>query len=109
MANKFRKNDKVKVIAGKEKGKTAQITSFILKSNRVLLSGINLVKKSIKPNKLEPDGGIVQREASIHISNISHIDSKTGLRSKVGFKLLENGQKVRYLRKTGQLMDNKKS
>jgi len=109
MANKFRKNDKVKVIVGKDKGKIAEIINFVSKSNRVLLSGINLVKKSTKPSKLDPDGGIVQREASIHISNISHIDSKTGLRSKVGFKFLQSGQKVRYLKKTGQLIDNEKS
>jgi len=109
MASKFKKKDKVIIIAGKEKGKVSEITSIIRKSNRVILSGVNLIKKSVKPSKLEPDGGIVQREASLHISNISHIDSKTGFRSKVGFKLLQDGKKARYIKKTGQLIDNEKS
>ena len=108
MANKFKKNDKVKVIAGKDKGKVSEIINFIPKSNKVILNGINLVKRHTKPNKLNPEGGIVQKEMPIHISNIMHIDPKTNSAVKIGFKFLEDGKKVRYLKKTGELIDNKK-
>ncbi len=108
MANKFKKSDKVKVITGKDKGKVSEIVSFIPKSNKVILNGVNLVKRHTKPNKLNPEGGIVQKEMPIHISNIMHIDPKTNSAAKVGFKFLEDGKKVRYLKKTGELIDNKK-
>lgn len=108
MANKFKKNDKVKVITGKDKGKVSEIINFIPKSNKVILNGVNLVKRHTKPNKLNPEGGIVQKEMPIHISNIMHIDPKTNSAVKIGFKFLEDGKKVRYLKKTGQLIDNKK-
>ena len=108
MANKFKKNDKVKVITGKDKGKISEIINFITKSNKVILNGVNLVKRHTKPSKLNPEGGIVQKEMPIHISNIMHIDPKTNSAVKIGFKFLENGKKVRYLKKTGELIENKK-
>jgi len=108
MANKFKKNDKVKVITGKDKGKISEIINFITKSNRVILNGVNLVKRHTKPSKLNPEGGIVQKEMPIHISNIMHIDPKTNSAVKIGFKFLEDGKKVRYLKKTGELIENKK-
>ena len=108
MANKFKKNDKVKVITGKDKGKISEIINFITKSNRVVLNGVNLVKRHTKPSKLNPEGGIVQKEMPIHISNIMHIDPKTNSAVKIGFKFLEDGKKVRYLKKTGELIENKK-
>ena len=108
MANKFKKNDKVKVITGKDKGKISEIINFITKSNKVILNGVNLVKRHTKPSKLNPEGGIVQKEMPIHISNIMHIDPKTNSVVKIGFKFLEDGKKVRYLKKTGELIENKK-
>lgn len=108
MANKFKKSDKVKVIAGKDKGKISEIIDLIPKVNKAVLSGVNLVKKHTKPNKSNPEGGIVQKEMPIHISNIMHIDPETNSSAKIGFKFLEDGKKVRYLKKTGKLIDNKK-
>ncbi len=108
MANKFKKNDKVKVITGKDKGKISEIINFITKSNKVILNGVNLVKRHTKPSKLNPEGGIVQKEMPIHISNIMHIDPKTNSAVKIGFKFLEDGKKVRFLKKTGELIENKK-
>ena len=108
MGNKFKKNDKVKVITGKDKGKVSEIVNFIPKSNKVILNGVNLVKRHTKPSKLNPEGGIVQKEMPIHISNIMHIDPKTSSAVKIGFKFLEDGKKVRYLKKTGELIENKK-
>jgi large subunit ribosomal protein L24 len=108
MANKFKKSDKVKVITGKDKGKISEIIGFIPKSNKVVISGVNVVKRHTKPNKFNPEGGIVQKEMPIHVSNIMHVDLKTNSVSKIGFKFLEDGKKVRYLKKTGELIDNKK-
>ena len=108
MANKFKKSDKVKVITGKDKVKISEIISFIPKSNKVVIGGVNIVKRHTKPNKFNPEGGIVQKEMPIHVSNIMHVDLKTNSASKIGFKFLEDGKKVRYLKKTGELIDNKK-
>jgi large subunit ribosomal protein L24 len=108
MANKFKKSDKVKVITGKDKGKISEIISFIPKTNKVIVGGVNVVKKHTKPNKFNPEGGIVQKEMPIHVSNVMHVDLKTNSASKIGFKFLEDGKKVRYLKKTGELIDNKK-
>jgi large subunit ribosomal protein L24 len=109
MANKFKKNDKVKVITGKDKGKISEIISFTPKNDKVILNGVNLVKRHTKPNKLNPEGGIVQKEMPIHVSNIMHIDPKTNSAVRIGFKFLKDGRKVRYLKKTGELIDNKKA
>ena len=108
MANKFKKSDKVKVITGKDKGKISEIISFIQIFNKVVIGGVNIVKRHTKPNKFNPEGGIVQKEMPIHVSNIMHVDLKTNSASKIGFKFLEDGKKVRYLKKTGELIDNKK-
>ena len=108
MANKFKKNDKVKVICGKDKGKIAEIISYFPKDNKVILGGVNLVKRHTKPNKLNPEGGIIQKEMPIHISNIMHIDPKTNSVTKIGFKKTKNGNNARYYKKSGELIDNKK-
>ena len=103
MASKFKTNDTVKVIAGSEKGKVSQITKIYPKSLKVLLNGINLVKKHTKPSKVNPEGGILKKEMPIHISNISHIDLKSKIVTKIGFKLLENKKKIRFYKKSGEL------
>ena len=108
MANKFKKNDKVKVISGKDKGKISEIVSYFPKDNKVILNGVNLVKKHTKPNKINPEGGIIQKEMPIHVSNIMHVDPKTNSVAKIGFKKTEKGNNVRYYKKSGELIDNKK-
>jgi large subunit ribosomal protein L24 len=105
MANRFKKNDKVKIITGKDKGKVSEIVNFIPKSNKVVLNGLNLVKRHTKPNKLNPEGGIVQKEMPIHISNIMHIDPKTNSAAKIGFKFLDKGKKVRSSKRSGIVFD----
>lgn len=107
MASKFKKNDTVKVMTGSEKGKISQITKVYPKSSKVLLSGINLVKKHTKPHKANPEGGILQKEMPIHISNISHVDSKSKITTKIGFKILNNGKKIRFYKKSGEFLSNK--
>lgn len=83
---KLRVNDEVQILAGKDKGKKGKIRSINLKTNRVFVDGVNLVKKTIKPNQANQDGGIVDIEQSIHISNVALVDSKTGKPTRVRIK-----------------------
>jgi large subunit ribosomal protein L24 len=106
MANKFkiRKGDNVIVTAGKDSGKTGEVLRLDTNTSRVLVRGINIVKRHTKPSQATT-GGIMEREASIHISNVAHIDPKTNKASKVGYRLLEDGRKVRFARSSGEVID----
>lgn len=97
--------DKVVVIAGKEKSKSGRILKVFPKEGRVIVEGINIVKRHTKPNMANPDGGIVEKEAPIHVSNVALADPKTGKATRVGYKLLEDGKKVRYAKKSGETID----
>ncbi|GKV66321.1 MULTISPECIES: 50S ribosomal protein L24 [Sporosarcina] len=99
-----KKGDKVMVISGKDKGKTGVILTAYPKKDRVLVEGINIVKKHTKPNQENPQGGIVSREAAIHVSNVMVIDPKSGEPTRVGYKL-EDGKKVRIAKKSGEALD----
>lgn len=99
-----KKGDKVKVITGKDKGKEGVILSAFPKKDRVLVEGVNIVKKHVKPNQLNPQGGIVTKEAAIHVSNVMLIDPKTGEPTRVGTKI-EDGKKVRVSKKTGNVIN----
>lgn len=87
-----KKGDKVVVISGKDKGKQGTILSAYPKQNRVLVEGINIVKKHSKPSQLNPQGGIISKEAAIHVSNVMPLDPKSGKPTRVGYKI-ENGKK----------------
>ena len=106
MASRFKKNDNVKVISGKDKGKVATILKVMPKENKVLVEGVGIVKKHTKPNKLNPEGGIIEKEMPIDMSNIMHVDPKTSAATRIGFKLTDDGKKVRYSKKSGELIDN---
>ncbi|MGE6489572.1 50S ribosomal protein L24 [Paenisporosarcina sp. NPDC076898] len=99
-----KKGDKVMVISGKEKGKTGTIIAAFPKKDRVLVEGMNLVKKHMKPNQANPQGGIVSQEASIHVSNVMLIDPKSGEPTRVSYKV-EDGKKVRVAKKSGEQVD----
>jgi large subunit ribosomal protein L24 len=99
-----KKGDKVMVITGKDKGKTGVILVAFPKKDRVLVEGVNIVKKHTKPNHENPQGGIISQEAAIHVSNVMVIDPKTGEPTRVGYKI-ENGKKVRVAKKSGALLD----
>jgi large subunit ribosomal protein L24 len=96
--------DKVMVITGKDKGKTGVILASFPKKNRVLVEGVNIVKKHSKPSQMNPQGGIINQEAPIHVSNVMPIDPKSGEPTRVGVKV-ENGNKVRYAKKSGEVLD----
>jgi len=95
--------DTVKVLSGTDNGKTGKVTSVVLEKGRAFVEGINMVSKHTKPSAANPQGGIVKREASIHISNLMVVDSK-GQASRIGRKVSEEGKLVRYSKKTGEVL-----
>lgn len=100
-----KKGDTVIVNAGKDKGKKGRVLAAYPKKDRVLVEGINLVKKHSRPSQANPQGGIVTQEAPIHVSNVALIDPKSGTATRIGYKLLDNGKKVRYAKKSGEVID----
>jgi large subunit ribosomal protein L24 len=100
---KIKKGDNVVVITGRDKGKTGQVLRAIPTEARVLVQGINMVKRHTTPRPGEP-GGIVEKEAPIHVSNVAHIDPDTKKPSRVGFKVID-GKKVRFARRSGEVID----
>ena len=99
MKLKIKTGDTVKVIAGEEKGKEGKVLRVDREKNRAIVEGLNLVKKHTKANAQNPQGGIVEKEASIHISNLSLIDPKTKKATRVGFEV-KDGKKVRISKKS---------
>ncbi|WP_134686798.1 50S ribosomal protein L24 [Brevibacillus migulae] len=100
-----KKGDTVIVITGKDKGKKGRVLAAFPKKDRVLVEGINLVKKHTRPSQSNPQGGIVTQEAPIHVSNVSLIDPKSGKPTRIGYKVLDNGTKVRVAKKSGEVID----
>lgn len=105
MAAKIKKGDHVLVIAGKDKGKKGEVLKVFPKEERVVISGVAMVKRHTRPTQADPDGGIKQFEAPIHISNVSAIDPKSSKATRVGFKTLKDGTKVRVAKKSGEVID----
>ena len=99
----IKKGDTVKVLSGADNGKTGKVTSVVLEKGRAFVEGINMVSKHTKPSAANPQGGIVKREASVHISNLMVVDSK-GQASRIGRKLNDDGKLVRYSKKTGEVL-----
>ncbi len=97
-----KKGDMVQVIAGDNKGKQGKVLKVEVDKQRAIVEGVNLVKKATKPNAQNPQGGIVEKEAPIHISNMLVLDPKSGKPTKVGRKLDEKGKLVRYAKKSGE-------
>lgn len=100
-----KKGDTVFVITGKDKGKKGRVIAAYPKKNKVLVEGINMVKKHAKPTQANPQGGIINQEAPIHVSNVMLVDPKTGEPTRVGYKILENGKKIRIAKKSGEPID----
>lgn len=99
---KIKKGDKVIVLSGDDKGKTGEVLKAMPKESKVVVQGVNLVKRHTKPSQTTP-GGIISKEAAIHVSNVALVTSD-GKPTRVGFKT-ENGRKVRVARKTGEVID----
>jgi len=99
---KIKKGDLVKVIAGDSKGMQGKVVEVIIANNRAIVEGANMVSKHTKPNAATPNGGIVKKEAPIHISNLALIDPKSGKATRVGRKLNDAGKLVRVAKKSGE-------
>jgi large subunit ribosomal protein L24 len=106
MAAKFKikKGDKVVVITGRDKGKSGEVLRVLRDEDRVLVQGVNMVKRHTRQSAGQ-SGGIVEKEAAIHISNVAHIDPKSSKPTRVGYKMLGDGRKVRFARRSGEVLD----
>ena len=101
---KIKKGDEVLVIAGKDKGKKGPVLKVLPKESRVVVGGVNKVKRHQKPSRTGA-GGMVEKEASLHVSNVALVDPKTGKGTRVGFKILEDGKKVRVAKRSGEVIN----
>ena len=101
----LKRNDLVQVISGVDKGKRGKVLRVIPDKGRVVVAGVNVVTKHVKPTRQNQRGGIERREAPIHLSNVMVADPKSGEPTRVGFKVLESGQKVRVAKKSGEQID----
>jgi large subunit ribosomal protein L24 len=104
MAAKIKKGDKVVVLAGRDKGKTGEVVQVMPKEERALVRGINLVKRHQRQTASQ-EGGIISKEAPLHLSNLACADPKGGKPTRVGFKILDDGRKVRFAKRSGDLID----
>ena len=102
---KVKKGDTVIVIAGKDRDKKGKVLAAYPREGRVVVEGVNIVKRHVKPDMANPEGGIVEREAPLHVSNVAHVDPKTGGATRVGFRILPDGTKVRYAKKSGETIE----
>jgi len=105
MAAKIKKGDYVVVIAGKDKGRKGEVLKVSPKDEKVVVKGIRMVKRHVRPSQADPDGGIKEFEAPIHVSNVAHLDPKEDKPTRVGFKTLKDGKKVRVAKKSGEVID----
>lgn len=104
MPAKIKKGDRVVVTSGRDKGKKGEVLKVMAAENRALVTGVNMVKRHQKQTQ-KLQGGIVSKEAPIHLSNLSHADPKDGSATRVGWKVLNDGRKVRFAKKSGEVID----
>ena len=106
MAKKFKikKGDRVVVVTGKDKGKSGEVLRVLRDKDRVLVQGVNMVKRHTRPSQTS-SGGIVDKEAPVHISNVAHVDPDSSKPTRVGFKVLDDGRKVRFAKRSGEVID----
>ena len=104
MAAKMRKGDRVVVISGRDKGKSGEVLRVYPAEERVLVAGVNVVKRHQRQTA-RVQGGIVSKEAPLHFSKIAHIDPKMGGATRIGFKVLTDGRRVRFAKKSGEVLD----
>ena len=104
MAAKIKKGDKVVVLTGRDKGKSGEVLRVLRDVDRVLVQGVNMIKRHTRPAAGQT-GGIVEKEAAIHVSNVAHIDPKSQKPTRVGYKVLADGRKVRFAKRSGEVLD----
>jgi large subunit ribosomal protein L24 len=104
MAAKIKKGDKVVVLAGRDKGKTGEVTKVVPTESRAFVAGVNMVQRHTKPQGVN-EGGIISKESAIHLSNLAIADPKDGKATRVGFKIQEDGTKVRVAKRSGEVIN----
>ena len=103
MAAKIKKGDRVVLLTGRDKGRQGEVTQVFPKEERLIVQGLNLVKRHTRPSQTDPQGGIKTKEAPVHISNVAYVD-RDGQPTRVGFRI-EGDKKVRYAKKSGEVID----
>ena len=101
---KIKKGDRVVVITGRDKGKSGEVLRVIPSDDRVIVAGVNMIKRHQRPSQTSP-GGIIDKEAPIHISNVAHIDPKSKNPTRVGYRIQDDGRKARVAKRSGELID----
>jgi len=101
---KIKKGDRVVVLAGKDKGKKGEVLKVLPQESRVIVNGVNMIKRHQKQSAAQ-EGGIISKEAPIHVSNLSLEDPKDGSPTRVGYKTLDDGRKVRFAKRSGEVID----
>jgi large subunit ribosomal protein L24 len=104
MSARIKKGDRVVVLSGRNKGQSGEVLRVMSKEDRALVQGVNMVKRHTRATQTNA-GGIVNKEASIHLSNIAHVDPKTDKPTRIGYKFLEDGRKVRFAKVSGEVID----
>jgi len=104
MAAKIRKGDRVVVLTGRSKGRRGEVLKVLPKDDRALVQGVNMVKRHTRPTQ-QVAGGIIEKEAPIHLSNLAHVDPQSGKPTRIGFRVLEDGRKVRFAKLSGEIID----
>jgi large subunit ribosomal protein L24 len=103
---RIKKDDKVKVIVGKDRGKIAKVLKVINSKNKIVVEGVNVVKKHVKPGAVSKEGGIISIEKPIDVSNVMYYDEASKKTTRVGYKIID-GKKYRVSKKTGEVLDKK--
>ena len=105
---RLRKNDRVRIISGNHKGKEGKILKIFREKSMIIVEGVNIIKRHTKPNQKNPQGGITQKEAPIHISNVMYIDSKSGELTRLGMRIITdeqgNSKRMRYAKKSDEII-----
>ena len=104
MSSRIKKGDNVMVITGKDKGKTGEVLNVLPAQQKVVVRGVNIIKRHTKPSQTAP-GGIVERENAIHLSNVALIDPTSNKATKIGFRTLEDGREVRFSKSSNEILD----
>jgi large subunit ribosomal protein L24 len=104
MPAKIKKGDRVIIRTGRDKGKKGEVMKIMAEENRALVSGVNMVKRHQKQTQ-KLQGGIVSKESPVHLSNLAHVDPKDGSATRIGWKVLNDGRKVRFAKKSGEVID----
>ncbi len=100
-----RKGDEVVVLTGKDKGKTGEVIEARPRENRVVVQGVNIAKKHVRASAQQAEGGITEKEMPLHVSNVAHVDPKDRRPTRIGRKFLNDGRKVRYAKRSGEVID----